>query len=873
MNIFRSLFKNPKKNINKGFALPRMETLEDRSVPATAVLDSGILSVIGTNAPDRIAINLDSITNQIVVINGNQETARFNSDNVNSIHLFGGAGNDSLQVSSQIIQPAFIDGESGNDRVFGGGGGSTITGGKGANRMAGGTGNDTIFGQGKFDIIGSPSGVDTFTGGPGMNRFFGYALNSDGGVQATITNLSTNDLNYLLSKAPADLSSTLNIQPSPDVTLCISDVTTLLQRAAAATKSEDGIIAIVDRQGRILGVQVEGGVNSKMNPNSPDFDPNLFVFAVDGAVALARTGGMFGNNQAPLTSRTIGYISQTTVTEREVNSYPSITDESSILRGPGYVAAVGIGGHFPPQPSTNGGPNGIAFTPQVDLFGIEQTNRDGTYNPGLDRIKGTADDVFVPYRFNIDPTYIPADILSTFYTAPDSYGYMSGYAPNAQSRGIATLPGGIPIVKNNVIVGGIGVFYPGATGFATEENSILSSTYNKDKPDRSVEAEYCAFVATGGFPSGGAAQNQPIGGIALPTVDCNTGKPVTFGLNAPLSTTRIDLVGITLPIFGPPGQNGTTQLLQWGQALGEGTATNSILANLLPRDGMTNYVQYTGAPPNLVPVGTATSQAFAGLFAPEGYLVTPHDGVNFTAAQVNTIIMQSVNQALQTRSAIRLPLNQNAKMTIAVTDVTGEVLGLFRMPDGTTFSLDVAVGKARNLRYYNDATQLQSIDQVPGVPAGTAFTNRTIRYLSLPRFPEGIDFPSGPFSQINDGGTNLNTAQTVGVPLPASAFQSVFGFSSFHPGSNFRQPATATTPIQNQNGIIYFPGSSGIYVGGQLISGFGISGDGVDQDDVVTFGGQAGYNAPDSLRADFQFVRGVRLPYQKFNRQPILPQA
>ncbi|MCY2940402.1 MAG: hypothetical protein NTV50_01885, partial [Planctomycetota bacterium] len=72
MNIFKSLFKNPKKNINKGFALPRMETLEDRSVPATnvtAVLDSGILSVIGTNAPDRIAINLDSITNQIVVIN------------------------------------------------------------------------------------------------------------------------------------------------------------------------------------------------------------------------------------------------------------------------------------------------------------------------------------------------------------------------------------------------------------------------------------------------------------------------------------------------------------------------------------------------------------------------------------------------------------------------------------------------------------------------------------------------------------------------------------------------------------------------------------------------------------------------------------
>jgi hypothetical protein len=120
---------------------------------------------------------------------------------------------------------------------------------------------------------------------------------------------------------------------------------------------------------------------------------------------------------------------------------------------------------------------------------------------------------------------------------------------------------------------------------------------------------------------------------------------------------------------------------------------------------------------------------------------------------------------------------------------------------------------------------------------------------------------------LNDGGTNPLTAQNTGAPLPASAFQSVFGFTSFHPQSNFRQQAD----IPNQNGVIYFPGSSALYVGGQLIAGFGISGDGVDQDDVVTFAGQAGFNAPDSLRADFAFYQGIRLPYQKFNRQPILP--
>ena len=81
--------------------------------------------------------------------------------------------------------------------------------------------------------------------------------------------------------------------------------------------------------------------------------------------------------------------------------------------------------------------------------------------------------------------------------------------------------------------------------------------------------------------------------------------------------------------------------------------------------------------------------------------------------------------------------------------------------------------------------------------------------------------------------------------------------------------------IQNQSGIIFFPGSAPLYrdtpdlLFGTLIGGFGISGDGVDQDDVVTFGGSRFYGVPNSLlRADETFVRGVRLPYQKFNRNP-----
>ena len=58
----------------------------------------------------------------------------------------------------------------------------------------------------------------------------------------------------------------------------------------------------------------------------------------------------------------------------------------------------------------------------------------------------------------------------------------------------------------------------------------------------------------------------------------------------------------------------------------------------------------------------------------------------------------------------------------------------------------------------------------------------------------------------------------------------------------------------------------------QLVGGLGVSGDGVDQDDDVTFEAQNGFEPPPTVkRADQVFVRNVRLPYQKFNRQPHEP--
>ena len=225
-------------------------------------------------------------------------------------------------------------------------------------------------------------------------------------------------------------------------------------------------------------------------------------------------------------------------------------------------------------------------------------------------------------------------------------------------------------------------------------------------------------------------------------------------------------------------------------------------------------------------------------------------------------------------------------MVFAVSDEEGNVLGLYRMHDSTIFSIDVAVAKARNTMYYADPAQLilnpsdqvdDNNDGMPDVPLGVAFTNRTFRFLAEPRYPQGVDGSKpGDFSILNDPGfktallksTNPNIAagavENNGAPVASTDFVSVLGFDSFNPGRNFRQVAN----IANQNGVIFFPGSAPVYKSGVLAGGFGVSGDGVDQDDVVTFFGVNGFRPPTTIAADDFFVRGTRLPYQKFNRNP-----
>lgn len=662
-------------------------------------------------------------------------------------------------------------------------------------------------------------------------------------------------------------------------TLSAEEVDTLLKRASAVSASQDAIIAIVDRGGNILGVRMESGISSSITSSDA-----LKTFAIDGALAKARTGAFFGNNQAPLTSRTVQFISQTTMTERVVNSTPDGVSADSPLFGPGFVAPIGTKGHFPPN---------IPFTPQVDLFSIEYTNRDSNLHAGEDRIRGTADDISLPNRYNVPDSQIPLlmnqssqlvdisqlvengrigdptipitldpDKAKLYINAPESWGTATGIYPQGQSRGIATLPGGIPIYKNGAVVGGIGVFFPGQTGLATEENSYFNDAgfFDSSRPDRSLEAEYIAFVAVGGTPASSYAGSLPglatAGKVAdAPALPGTTLKQPNTSSIFGLPFGRIDLVGITLPLIGGQGLLGSQNILNEGARLSLG----SVNGTNIPVDSAGHLL--------------VNGQPLAG-----GWLAKPIDAAagagDLKSADVVNLVNRSITQSNITRAAIRLPLSSTAKMTIAACDKNGNVLGIYRMPDSTFFSIDVAVAKARNLVYYADPAELQPEDQVKGIPKGTAFTNRSFRYLALPYFPEGINtYQSGPFSILNSPNTARN-GRNQGPPLPASAYNNVQAYAAFYPSANFHDPNN----IANQNGVILFPGAQPLYRSSPdpkssiLVGGFGMSGDGVDQDDVVTYVGALGYQplVKDAPRADQFSVRGVRIPYMKFNRQPLV---
>jgi hypothetical protein len=96
-------------------------------------------------------------------------------------------------------------------------------------------------------------------------------------------------------------------------------------------------------------------------------------------------------------------------------------------------------------------------------------------------------------------------------------------------------------------------------------------------------------------------------------------------------------------------------------------------------------------------------------------------------------------------------------------------------------------------------------------------------------------------------------------PGPLNGLQALFSVSGL------KVPA-APINLNVPNGITIFPGGFPLYRNGVLIGGIGVSGDGIEQDDIVGASGARDFLPPPESRADNMVYESARLPYARFPR-------
>jgi len=381
--------------------------------------------------------------------------------------------------------------------------------------------------------------------------------------------------------------------------------------------------------------------------------------------------------------------------------------------------------------------------------------------------------------------------------------------------GLSADPGGVPIFKDGIAQGGVGIEGDGVYGI-DRDHLHLDHAFE--------EAIAMSAVRSFGPPAAIRADNILVNGIRLPFANATTvsATPIAFG----------SLPGSLDPLF--PIRAAQT------------SAFTSVT------------------------VGGIGGESDSRFFP---FIASPVAGPNsLTAADVNQIISHAAQQANLTRAAIRQPLGSNARVSIAVVDTNGVVLGLFRQQDAPVFGFDVSVQKARTAAFMSSATagaQLRSagfgsyVDRAAAdglkLDGSVAFSDRAIGFLHRPLFPDGInDTPAGPFSRELNEWSVFNVG--LQLDLIKTNFQNAIGGAGVF----------CSSIAGLRNGLQIFPGSVPIYKNGVLAGGIGISGDGVDQDDLIGAAGANGFSPPPAIRSDQIFVRGVRLPFLKFPRSPNL---
>lgn len=612
-----------------------------------------------------------------------------------------------------------------------------------------------------------------------------------------------------------DGGCTGNCQDAPQ-SLTTDDVKQIIAQAVAETQAQHakGTVAVVDRVGNVLAVFQMTGAGAAVKVDSQ----RNTLSGLDGLAIVPATIAVIAK------AITGAYLSS------EGNAFSTRTASQIVQE------------HF--NPGELGQPGG-------PLFGVQFSS-------------------------------LPCSDFNTRFSggAPD-------IGPKRSPLGLSADSGGFPLYKNGTVVGGVGVITDGS----------YSLDLNIDDRDHDID-ELTAIAATAGFdaPSDRRADLITVGGKSLRYSDVGLADTVTGGHNSLSYDPGATALGTLVPVNGY--FSGTTVLA--------GTRFGTM---------QSGYAQ-------------ASDARFAGLDAFElvnvdgsrRYPPKPGSDGGLSEAEVATLLQQGIAVANHTRAQIRRPLGSQMRGSVVVVDTKGVVLGVLRTRDAPVFGTDVALQKARTAMFFSKpgaaeeiraagtvtyiepvgqeqptvkfgdyADALNQLAETNVLEGGFAYGARSVGNFERPFFPDGIDGnANGPLSKPYPKWSPFSTGIQLDLVYERIAQHVVFTLNSGGADvgpSCAGPPASATgfhfnttVPPELGDGLQIFAGGVPIYKGGALVGGVGVSGDGIDQDDMVAFLGlyNAGQvlgtisNAPPAMRIDQLNIQGQKVRYVECPQGPFL---
>jgi uncharacterized protein GlcG (DUF336 family) len=471
------------------------------------------------------------------------------------------------------------------------------------------------------------------------------------------------------------------------------------------------------------------------------------------------------------------------------------------------------------------------------------------YNPGTENAASGP-------LFGVQFSSLPCSDMMVRFSAAVPTSETQG--PHRSPLGLAGDPGGLPLYKGGELVGGIGVKAEGP--YRVDED-----IYDNDHSTDEIEA----LAGTHGFeaPTAIRADHITAGGLTLRFSDAQPGDLLTNPAKATPWAKLTAADGALLPMLGyfePLSPKGHVTLRK-------GSPYGSLASGIV--QDTTNTINATKRPYLLVDAKSHVRYpAIAGTGTPDG----------LTKAEALQLLRAAYASGIITRAQIRNPAGSPMAVTISVVDANGTILGVATIPDAPVFGIDVSLQKARSAVFMSSAYGDSAMQNpkanasiLPGVlpppevakfsKAATAFFGRpvfsgayawgarAIGNVDRDTYPDGIDNTvNGPLSLAYSAATPFSDGLQLNMVLENIANHIAYvekvlttdtpAFCTYLPPP----PASSTKRPVLSNGLQVFPGGFPVYRNGKLVGGVGISGDGVDQDDMTAFLGI--YNAGKQIK-------------------------